>query len=446
MPKVKLTDAAVQKLSAPSGGRVEYFDVTLPGFGLRVAGPTPRNPDGRRSWVLFYRHGGEQKRLTLEPGYPAMGLAAARKRAGEALGMLADGKDPGLEKARAKAEAARRPDTIANVVDEFVRRNLEGKRRAHRYIQETRRNFRNHVLSRWGERDIKAITRRDVIELLDAIGDHGSDVRGENGERKHVPGGPICANRTLAAVRALFNWALRRGIIDSTPVALVERPGEETRRERTLSADELRAIWPQAQKLGAPAGPFFLTLMLLGQRREETAGMRWADLDLKEATWTIPAEMTKAGRGHVVPLPAVAIEVLSVLPRKTSRTPAGALQPSPYVFTLGGASPISGYSALKKRLDAAVTKSRMQAGLAALAPWTVHDLRRTAATEMARLGVSRFIIGRILNHADRSITGIYDRHSYLAEKRQALDLWAREMESLTKPTPDNVAQFRRAAE
>jgi hypothetical protein len=94
MPKAKLTDAAIQRLKAPPGARVEYFDATLPGFGLRVAGPTERSPEGRRTWVLFYRHGGKQKRLTLDPPYPAMSLQDARKRAGEALDMLAHGEDP----------------------------------------------------------------------------------------------------------------------------------------------------------------------------------------------------------------------------------------------------------------------------------------------------------------------------------------------------------------
>ena len=439
MPKVKLTDAAVQKLKAPPGGRAEYFDVTLPGFGLRVAGPTPRNPEGRRSWILFYRHGAAQRRLTLEPGYPAMGLAAARKRAGEALALLAEGHDPGAAKAAVKAEAARAPETIAHVSEEFIRRSLVQKNRAPRYIEETRRNFRNHVLPRWGTRDIKTITRRDIIELLDDIVDHGTDVRIEDGKKKHVAGGPICANRVLAAVRAMCSWAMRRGLIENTPAALVERPGEETRRERTLTADELRAIWPETAKLGAPVGQFFRIVMLLGQRREETATMRWADLDLDAATWIIPAEMTKAGRTHILPLPDLAIDVLRAIPRKTMRTAEGGMQPSPYVFTVGGASPISGYSVIKARLDRAVATSRAESGLDDVAPWTLHDLRRTAATEMGRLGVSRLVIGKVLNHADRSVTSIYDRHSYLAEKRHALEAWAAHLDALVNPPAAAVA-------
>lgn len=432
MPTVKLTDAAVQRLQAPPGERREYFDASLPGFGLRVAGPTPHAPEGRRSWVLFYRFGGKQKRLTLDPPYPAMSLAAARRKAGDALATVAEGKDPGAEKAQAKAEAARAPDTVANVVNLFILRHLEGKKRAPRYVEETRRNFVNHVLPRWADRDIRSITRRDVIELLDAVMDKGSQVRSEDGKRRHVPGGPISANRTLAAVRALFNWALRRGIIDSTPAALVERPGEETKRERALSADEIRVVWSQLADLGYPFGPFLQLALLTGQRRSELARMRWADLDLQERVWILPAAATKAGRTHVVPLSPLAVKVLKSVTRKTV-IDDGATKPSPWVFTTTGAAPISGFSAVKRRLDSAVSEARKGTGTDDLPTWTLHDLRRSVATEMGRLGVSRFIIGKILNHSDRTVTGIYDRHSYLAEKRHALETWNRHLDTLTRP-------------
>lgn len=442
MPTIKLTDAAVQRFKAPPGARVEYFDATFPGFGVRVAGPTSRSPEGRKSWVLFYRHGGEQKRLTIEPGYPALSLADARKRAGDALALLSRGTDPGAEKAQTKAAAAHKPDTIENVVAEFTKRHLEGKRRAESYIAATRSNFANHVLPRWRDRDIGSITRRHVIELLDAIVDGGTKVRGEDGKIKHVKGGPIAANRVLAAVRALFNWALRRGLIETTPAALVERPGEETRRERTLSADELCLIWPEAERLGYPVGAFFRMALLTGQRRVEVATMAWADLDLDAKVWVIPTARTKAGRAHAVPLSPAAMELLQSIPRRSARNKVGLLAPSPHVFTVSGERPICGYSAAKKRLDAAVAKARRKSGLEPTPPWTVHDLRRTAATEMGRLGVSRFTISRVLNHADRSVTGIYDRHSYLEEKRQALETWASYLTGLMRPVEGNVVALR----
>jgi integrase len=440
MPTVKLTDAAVQRLKAPPGGRVDYFDAAYPGLALRVTGAVDQRPE-RRTWTLFYRWGGKQRRLTFEPGYPALGLADAREAATKARRQLQAGTDPGAAKAEAKEQAARAPDTIANVVELFIKRGLELKHRAPRYIEETRRNFRNHVLTRWGSRDIKGITRRDVIELLDAVMDRGSVVKGDDGKRRKAPGGPISANRTLAAIRALFNFALRRGIIDSTPVALVERPGEETRRERTLTAEEIRAVWDVAGALGYPFGPFFRLALITGQRRDEVARMRWADLDLDERTWTLPAEATKAGRSHVVPLAPLAVEILRGLPRKAV-TVDRVIRASPYVFTTAGDVPISGFSKAKPRLDQTIAKARDGA---ALVPWVIHDLRRTAATEMGRLGVSRLIIGKVLNHADRSVTGIYDRHAYLTEKRNALEMWAQYLGNLTAPLSANVVPLRQAA-
>jgi integrase len=445
MPTVKLTDAAVQRLKAPAGGRVDYFDATLPGFGLRVSGPTPTTPEGRRTWTLFYRHGGKQRRLSLDPPYPALGLAEARKKAGDALARLAEGKDPADDKAQAKAAAARAPDTVANVVDLFIRRGLEAKKRAPRYVTETRRNFDLHVLPRWGERDIKTITRRDVIDLLDAIADGGSKVKGPDGKRRKIAGGPIAANRVLAAIKAAFNFAIRRGILDASPVALVERPGAETKRDRALSDDEIRALWPLMGSLGYPGGPFFRLALATGQRRNEVAGMRWADLDLVARTWTLPAGMTKARREHFVPLSPLAVAILSDLPKLGPFVFAGAARRSRKRDAgdrrSGEPCPISGFAKLKGRLD-----KKGKDAEARVAPWTIHDLRRTAATGMARLAVSRFVIGKVLNHSDRSVTGIYDRHAYMAEKRAALDAWSECLESLTRPAPDNVVALRRAAQ
>ena len=433
MPKMKLTDAAIQRLKAPPGGRLEYFDATLPGFGLRISGPTARTPEGRRSWVLFYRVRGAQKRLTIDPPYPALTLADARKRAGDALDLVAKCIDP-AEKARTK-EPVKKPDTFRIVAEEFIKRGLEKRARAPAYVTETRRSFENHVLPRWGDRVLATITRRDVIEMLDDIAEHGTKRRTPAGE-KHAAGGPIAANRVLAAVRALFNWAIRRGITEINPCALVERPGHETPRERVLSADELRELWPQFQALGYPFGPFHLLALLTAQRRSEVAGMRWADVDLKAKTWTLSAADTKAARGHVVPLSDLAVSILQTLPRKALGPKA-----SPLVFTTDGETPISGFSRAKMRIDAAVAAVRRKTGAEPMPAWGVHDLRRTAATEMGRLGTPEFIIGRVLNHAAKGVTGtVYNRYEYLTEKRQAFDAWAERLQQIVEPSSgDRVA-------
>jgi integrase len=428
MANIRLTDAAAQRLKAAPGKRVDYFDSAVAGLCLRVAGKT-RGSEGSRSWTLFYRFGGVQKRLTLGR-YPAMPLADARAAAIAAQAEISKGSDPAVTRAQARAEAAeaasRVPDTVGNVAELFIKRHLEAKYRAARYIKETRRILANHVLPKWRDRDIKTITRRDITELLDGIMDAGT---------------PIAANRTLAAIRVLFNFALRRGIIESTPVALVERPGEETRRERTLAADEIRAIWRAAEGLGYPFGPFFEITLLTGQRRDEVARLRWADLDLEAQLWILSAEVTKPGRTHVVPLAPLAVDILKDLPRQALRTDSG-LRQSPWVFTTSGA-PISGFSKAKTRLDQAIANARDGQ---ALARWRIHDIRRTTATELARLGVGRLIISKVLNHADRTVTGIYDRHAYLQEKRHALETWAQYLASLTGPPSANVMSLRQVVQ
>jgi Arm domain-containing DNA-binding protein len=199
MPTIKLTDAAVQRLKAPPGGRVDYFDAAFPGLALRVTGAVDQRPE-RRTWTLFYRIGGRQRRLTFEPGYPALSLAEARAAATQAQLQIKAGIDPAEMKAAAKEKAARAPDTLANVAESFIRLDLERRKRAPRYITDVRRIFGNHVLPRWADRDVKTITRRDVIELLDSIMDTGSVVKSTNGKKRRLPGGPVIANRTLAAV------------------------------------------------------------------------------------------------------------------------------------------------------------------------------------------------------------------------------------------------------
>jgi integrase len=343
---------------------------------------------------------------------------------------LEKGEDPATAKREAKA-ARERPakdrDTIENVIDEFMRRYMQAQKRSPRYIAETRRNFDKHVLPRWRGRLLGSISRRDVNNLLDEIADEGK---------------PIAANRTLAAISKLFSWALSRDIIASSPVLKIEKRGAETERERALTDGEIRTVWRAAGKLPYPFGPYFRMALATAQRRSEVAAMRWADIDESEMTWTLPAEMTKAGRAHVVTLSPLALSILAECPR------SGA-----HVFTTGrrrgggaGDAPISGFSKAKMILDKKVADIAAAEGDSpTIEPWRLHDLRRTATTVMGRLRVSRFILSRVLNHADQSVTGIYDRYEYLDEKRQALDAWGRFLENLTSTSGGNVVPLRREA-
>jgi integrase len=350
---------------------------------------------------------------------------------------------------------------VAKVAEDFIQRSLAGRNRSASYVTATRRMFDEHMLPRWRNRDIGSITRRDVVALLDGIVDDGK---------------PVLANRMLAAVRAMFNWAIRRGIVDTSPATLVERPAAEKPRERILSAEEIRALWPQFDALGYPFGPFFQMALVTGQRREEVARMSWADIDAEERTWSLSASQTKARRAHVVPLSQIALEILmkakegaqSTLEEAEARTArferaatkrAGAKNgirakvrrakmDSAFVFTSFTTTedrPISGFGKAKARIDRAIDKTRAKEGLKPFAPWTVHDLRRTAASGFGQLGVSRFIISRVLNHTDSSVTGIYDRHAYLVEKRHALENWSTYVGNLIQPPGANVVELRTEA-
>jgi integrase len=170
--------------------------------------------------------------------------------------------------------------------------------------------------------------------------------------------------------------------------------------------------------MGGVSGAFIQTLLLTAQRRDEVSTMRWQDIDLEARVWTLPRENTKADRAHEIPLAPLAIEVLTALPRTGE-----------FVFSsTRGERPITGFSKLKAHTDQ----------LAAFSDWRLHDLRRTAGTGMARLGIAVSTISRVLNHQEGGVTKIYNRYSYLDEKRHALETWARRVESLVRPAPDNI--------
>jgi hypothetical protein len=209
-----LTKLLVER--APAGF---LWDSKVPGFGLRVL------PTGRRAYIHQYRTQSGQQRRTVLGVHGALTVDQARDMAADIYEAVRRGRDPVAERRQSAARASR--DTIEAVIDEFMRRHMEGRKRAASYIGDTRALFDNHVVPRWRRRDIRSITRRDIIELLDAIVD----------ARK-----PLAANRTLAAVRKLFNWALQRGVVDASPVAMIERPAAETERERVLAPDEIRVV------------------------------------------------------------------------------------------------------------------------------------------------------------------------------------------------------------
>jgi integrase len=399
----RLTIRALEAVK-PGPERREIPDSLLPGLYFIV------QPTGARSWAVRYRHQGTSRKHTLG-GYPTIDLKAARALGGKALRAAAEGRDPGREKVLARAAKA---DSVDHIVEEFLERHVRRSNRL-RTAQETERLLRQHVLPRWRGRMVHEITRRNVLDILDRVVDGGA---------------PIAANRVFAAVRKFFNWCVARDIIAASPCAGVKPPTAERARDRLLSDDELRLVWAAADKLGGAFGPLVKLLALTGQRRDEVAGMRWDELDLDARLWTLPAGRTKNDKPHDVPLSSAAIAVLKSVPRVAD---------SPFVLTTNGAAPASGYSKNKRRLDALLP--------ADMPAWRLHDLRRTCASGMARLGINLPVIEKCLNHVSGSfagIVGVYQKHSFADEKRAALEAWGSFVAALVEGKPTSkVVRLRR---
>jgi integrase len=216
----------------------------------------------------------------------------------------------------------------------------------------------------------------------------------------------------LSIVKTIFRFALSRDWIDASPVEGIEKPKSESERDRVLDMDEGKRVWAAAGLLGYPVGPYIRVLQLTAQRRTEVAAMKWADVDLEAGTWTLSTADTKSDRMHLVPLSQPVLDLLKELPRL-----------GPLVFTTDGESHINGFAKAKSRLDTYIAAAGGE-----VKPWTLHDLRRSAATHMVRLGVAEEVVGRVLNHAPKGVTAkVYALHTYAPEKRSALDRWAAEL-------------------
>lgn len=397
MPTITLTDRKIAGLK-PAPQRLEYFDRSMPGFGLRVS------PDGRKSFVLLYRVarpsprlGGESavghdkrvlKRLTLGI-YPEVSLAKARDLARAELGKATIGRDPSAERKQARQQ------TFGALAERYVERHAKPRKRSWR---EDARMIRAE-LDDWRDRPAGSITRSDVRELLEAVVDRGA---------------PVAANRLLALVRKVFNFGFDQEWVEANPAQRVTRPADEQSRTRVLSADELRILWKWLHKrpakgLDATERRYWMLnraalklRLITAQRGREVISMRWSDLDLAGKWWNIPAAHSKNKLPHRVPLTTLAIDVLDSL-----KATDGA--DSEFLF--------QGIRGTRQRRGALE-------GLA-LDDVRPHDFRRTAASLMAGAGVPRLVIAKVLNHVEAGVTAVYDRHGYDSEKRGALEIWDR---------------------
>jgi integrase len=406
-----LTVQSVARIKPDLHKRLEIPDAVLPGLYLIV------QPSGVKSWAVRYRHGATPRKLTLGR-YPIFDLVEARARAREALQSVATGRDPCSEKRERRREAVTPDrDLVSAQVELFLARHVRTKLKAgSAALVESR--FRRYVLPAWSKRRVREIERRDVIELLDGIMDTGA---------------PVSANRTLATLKTFFGWLLDRSVIEASPCARVKPPAVETTRDRVLSDDELRLVWRAAERLGGPYGGFVQMLAITGQRREEVAGMRRSEI--RGDVWTIPAERMKGGVTNDVPFSAAAIRILEKMPANGD-----------FVFTFTGDAPLTSYGGAKQKLDAAIAKITEAEGQDTPGHWTFHDIRRTAASGMARLGTPVNVIESVLAHRGGAVSGVaavYNRHSYLPEKRRALEAWAAHVTGLVTGTAaSNVVALR----
>lgn len=427
---VRLTDKFVENVKA-SEARREYLDAIVPGLTLIV------QPSGKRSWAVRYRDPSKKPVKVTLGRHPLLGHGEARMQAREVLDRVARGEDVAAEKRVQKSitftEApSRERDLWPKVLEVYLLRDAASLR-SHDAI---RTILQRETKDRWASKLIRDIRRRDIVAMVDDIANRGA---------------PIAANRALAYTRRVFNWAKGRDLVDANPCDGVKGEPEKSR-DRVLSKAELADIWQVGYGLGYPFGTMTHLLILTAQRLREVAEMPWSELDLDAAAWVIEPARAKNDSRHQVALAPSAVALLNDVP-KLGRPPR-------YVLTTTGETPVSGFSRAKQQIDRKLRELDVARGkaaglapedVAARTPWTFHDIRRSAATGMAELGVLPDLIERILNHAGPTRSGIrgtYNRFEFLEERRVALHRWAAEVERFTAPEPaalaDNVRQLKRS--
>jgi integrase len=384
--KVLLTDKFCQAIKS-SEARTDYYDSKTSGLVLRVT------PTGVKTFTLLYvAPGGERARLNLGH-YPHLPLARARTLALEHLSLLEEGRDP-----RHGGGGVR---TVADLVADYVRKRIHTLRT----VKAIERRLAKNVVPIIGGMPIEQVHRRDINRVLDAIIDRDATIE---------------ARRVFEDTRAMFRWAVERGNLDHSPTDGMRAPAVSKARERVLSDAELHALWeglPKALPRSKNVQHIIRLCLLTGQRVGEVAGMHRAELDLEAGIWTIPSSRSKNKRAHTVPLSGAAMKVI------TSVLDGDYLFPGEHGV---GALPVHTAGCAIRRAQ----------GRFGIAQWTAHDLRRTAVTNMARLGVSPIVLGHVINHISVTKAGVtlsvYSQYDYAKEKREALDLWAAHLDAIVQ--------------
>ena len=393
MATARITKSLLDSLQ---GGERDAFvwDNKLSGFGVKVT------PAGGKVFIYQYRLGGrgaKVRRYTIGKFGPWT-PDKARAEAEHLARLVATGTDP----QQAKAERRRQAVDLAfdKYLDRFETDCLKVKWPAS--YAEARKTLDRFAVPALRSKPLPDITKQDIRACLDP-----------------VKGKTATARNLFATLRRLFNFAVASDDIERSPMAGMEPPPAPDARDRVLSDAELLLVWRASFGLGSPFGPLVRLLILTGARREEVGGLCWSELSEDAAQWLLPVERNKKKRAHVVPLSSLAMAEIAALKGKGDKWPRKGL-----LFSTTGKTPVSGFSKAKARLDAEIAKLNDKEPLA---PWRLHDLRRTLATGLQRLGVRFEVTEAILNHvsgAKSGVAGVYQRHDWADEKRTAIEAWA----------------------
>jgi integrase len=415
MATVTLTARYLDQLKS-HGKRYEVFDAIVPGLAIRVAA------SGRKTFTLYYRYRRRMRRVGLGR-YPDVLLEKARKIATQHRGRIFDGADPAGEK---QTEHAQDDNTVQALYELYRSR----KEKVLRSWSEVRRILEKEVLPTWRHRRVTDIRRRDIRELVE----------------EKAQTAPIQGNRVLERISALFTFAVDQDWIEANPAWRIKKPGQERSRDRVLTRDEIRELWPvlhqtEAMNADGNAQPrlsetlndAFLAMLLTAQRCGEVCQMQWSQVDLTTGWWAIPGEVSKNHDPHRVPLTSMVLEILK---RRASAKNAD----DRYVFSNHRHTCVA---------DRAKKAAAILCNGGVSFHFRAHDLRRTAASYMGEAGVDRFHIAHVLNHRSvthSTVTAVYDRYRYDKEKRAALEKWAAVLTEIVevKPAP-TTAPVRPAA-
>jgi integrase len=417
-----ITSRTIQALSREAverGKPVYAWDSALRGFGIKAS------PQGTLSYLVqkwVGGRGGVSKRIVIGH-HPAWDLKQARKEAGSIIGDVAKGID--IVDRKAQLRIAQREALKATRLGDAVDLYLKRHRKDGQYWGEVEATLQRELVTTFGRgATVVSVSKAEVRKLIDAkqdAGMHGA------------------ARALFAFLRPFFKWCVERDMIAASPLDTLKAPMPLQARDRILSDDEVKLLWEATETLSAtdrnhrsmPSpvfGSFYKLLLLTAQRREEVAAMEWSEVD--GGVWTIPGTRTKNGKEHTVHLSPQALAILASIPKQEGCR---------YVLSTNGKTSISGYGKAKARLDTLMK---------GVDPWRVHDLRRTAASGMARLGFQPHIIERVLNHvsgAQGGLVGVYQRYEYLEERKRALEAWSAHVNSIVQRAiqPSNVVSFSR---